>query len=333
MKVRFLLFLALALTVLSCIGERTSRYHKCEGAVWATSYHIVYNSPKMLDDSIIAVMGKVEMSLSPFEDISVVSMINRGESNVIDSLFRRVFLASQYFCQVSGGEFDPTVAPIVNLWGFGYRNGIMEPTKAQIDSAMRCVGILKCSLVGDTIIRPKGAEFNFSAITKGYGCDLIGEMLKRNGCVDFMVEIGGEVKVSGKNPHGDKWHIMVDAPVCNDSVVLHERMAVMEVTDCGIATSGNYRNFRSTASGKRVGHTVSALTGYPVMGNMLSATILAPDAITADALATACMTMTPEASLKMIRQLPEVEALIVVADTTSSLGWRIVTTPGFPDVE
>lgn len=317
---------------MSCIGGRSSRYHKCEGSVWATSYHIIYNSPKMLDDSIIAVMSRVEMSLSPFEPLSVVSRINSGESVITDSLFRRMFFASQYFCKMSGGEFDPTVAPVVNLWGFGYRIG-GDPTQEQIDSAMQWVGILKCSVVNDTIVKQKGTEFNFSAITKGYGCDLIGEMLKRNGCTDFMVEIGGEVVVSGKNPHGDKWHIMVDAPVSNDTAVVHERMAVMKVTGCGIATSGNYRNFRTTKSGRRVGHTISASTGWPVMGGTLSTTIVAADAMSADAVATACMAMTPERAMAMVETLPDTEALIVVEDSTSAMGWRIITTPGFPAVE
>ena len=333
MKLRLLIFAVVTLVMVSCLGTRSPRYHKCEGAVWATSYHIVYNSSKMLDDSIIAVMSMVEMSLSPFEPMSTVSRINRGETTDTDSLFRRILLASQRFCNLSGGAFDPTVAPVVNLWGFGYRNGSAEPTQAQIDSAMQGVGILKCRLDGTNIKKQPATEFNFSAITKGYGCDLIGEMLRRNGCTDYMIEIGGEVTVSGKNPRGEKWRIMVDAPVSNDTAVVHERMAVMEVTNCGIATSGNYRNYRSTLSGKRVGHTISSFTGRPVMSTMLSATVMASDAMTADALATACMAMNPDEAKAMIESMTDTEALIVVADTASVAGWNIVATSGFPVIQ
>lgn len=332
MKSRFLLFAVVPLLLVSCLGYKSSRYHKCEGAVWATSYHIVYNSPKMLDDSIIAVMSRVEMSLSPFEPMSTVSLINSGGSVVVDSLFRRVFNVSQKVCSLSGGAFDPTVAPVVNLWGFGYKSGSGDPTQAQIDSAMQGVGILKCLISDSTIVKHPATEFNFSAITKGYGCDLIGEMLQRNGCVDFMIEIGGEVVVSGKNPQGEKWHILIDAPVASDSTVVHERMAVIEVTDCGIATSGNYRNYRSVGPGKRVGHTINPLTGRPVESSMLSATVIAPDAMSADALATACMAMNPAKALSMIEALPHTEALIVVADSAAAAGWKMILTSGFPEV-
>lgn len=332
MKLRFVFFAVVSLLLVSCLGYRPSRYHKCEGAVWATSYHIVYNSPKMLDDSIIAVMSRVEMSLSPFEATSLVSRINRGESTVVDSLFRRVFTASQKVCSLSGGAFDPTVAPVVNLWGFGYKTGAGNPSREQIDSAMQGVGILKCLISDSTIVKHPATEFNFSAITKGYGCDLIGEMFRRNGCTDYMIEIGGEVVVSGKNPQGEKWHILIDAPVVSDSAVVHERMAVIEVTDCGIATSGNYRNYRSIGSGKRVGHTISSVTGYPVESTMLSATVIAPDAMTADALATACMAMEPAKALSMIESIPDTKALIVVADSTAALGWKMIITPNFPAI-
>lgn len=333
MKARFLLFAVVLVVLASCLGYKPSHYHKCEGAVWATSYHIVYNSPKMLDDSIIAVMSRVEMSLSSFEPMSTVSKINRGESLAVDFLFSRVFVASQNVCALSKGAFDPTVAPVVNLWGFGYKTGAGNPTQAQIDSALQGVGILKCLISDNKIVKHPATEFNFSAITKGYGCDLIGEMLQRNGCSDYMIEIGGEVVVSGKNPQGEKWHIMVDAPVMSDSTVLHERMAVIEVTDCGIATSGNYRNYRTVSSGKKVGHTINPITGHPVESAMLSATVLAPDAMTADALATACMAMPPLQAKAMIERLHGTEALIVVVDTTAASGWQIMTTPGFPAIK
>lgn len=331
MKLQYLILSAIFFALTGCLGQ-SSTYHKCEGAVWATSYHITYRSDKMLDDSIIAVMSQVEMSLSPFEEESTVSLINNGQSTLTDTLLRRIFLASQSICRISRGAFDPTLAPVVNLWGFGYHKGVQEPTQAQIDSAMQGVGILRCSLEGNKLIKSENTEFNFSAITKGYGCDLIGEMLQRNGCTDYMIEIGGEVAVMGKNPHGKPWHIMVDAPLANDTAVVHERMAVVAVTDCGIATSGNYRNYRNIRPGMRVGHTIDAFTGRPVATSTLSATVIAQDAMTADALATACMAMPVELALKMIGTLPDTEALIVTADSTGTKGWQLHTTPGFPEL-
>ncbi len=333
MKTKLSILIATLCALPGCMGHNSHPYHKCEGAVWGTSYHITYSSDKMLDDSIISVMSRMEMSLSPFEEESTISAINNGSSVATDSLLRRIFNKSQYICKISGGAFDPTVAPIVNLWGFGYKTGASEPTQAQIDSAMRGVGILKCAIIADTIVKSNFTEFNFSAITKGYGCDLIGEMLKRNGCTDYMVEIGGEVAVSGVNPHGEPWHIMVDTPISNDTAVIHDRMAVIAVTNCGIATSGNYRNYRTLRQGHKIGHTVSPATGRPVETSTLSATVIAHDAMTADALATACMAMPLADAMTMLKGLPDTEALIVVADSISPKKWVMHTTGGFPDIE
>lgn len=312
----------------SCNGPKV--YNSCEGSVWATSYHITYRSSRVLDDSIIEVMRRVEMSLSPFADSSLVSRINRNETAVTDSLFRRIFIASQQVNRMSGGCYDPTVAPLVNLWGFGYKKAAVEPRQEQIDSALRLVGIGRCVLDGDRIKKlDPSTEFDFSSITKGYACDLIGEMLRRNGCSDYLVEIGGEVAVSGKNPQGEKWRIMIDAPVENDTSVVHKRLSVIAVTDCGVATSGNYRNFKKTSSGKRW-HTISPSTGRPARSTTLSATVIAPNAMMADALATACMAMPLPDAMRMIESLPHTEALLV---TASSSGYEKHATGGFPETE
>lgn len=298
-----------------------------EGAVWNTTYHITYRSDRDLHDSIMAVMKQVESSLSPFAESSVISRINRGEDVAADSLLRRVFLTSQAVNRASSGAFDPTVAPLVNLWGFGYRNTGIEPTQAAIDSLLATVGIAECSLTADgRIVRKTPAtEFNFSAITKGYGCDLVGEMLRRNGVGDYLVEIGGEIALSGLSPRGKAWRVMVDAPVACDTAVVHERMAVIEPNAPGVATSGNYRNFKTTPDGK-IWHTVSPVTGRPAETDILSATVIAPSCMEADAYATSCMAMLAPEALRMIERIEGVECLLATADT-------ILTSKGFPRVE
>lgn len=329
MRKKYFAIVAVTVCLLSLAGAcgGFSSYRKCEGAVWATSYNITYRSDRNLDDSIISVMRIVENSLSPFADSSLVSRINRGETDVTDSLFRRIFAASQQVNKLSRGLFDPTVAPLVNLWGFGYKHADVEPSQAQIDSALAMVGIAGCRIVDGNLVKAHDKmEFDFSAITKGYGCDLIGEMLQRNGCSDFLVEIGGEVKASGINPQGQAWRIMVDAPLENDTAVVHRRLAVVEVSDCGVATSGNYRNFRAVAGGK-VWHTISPVTGRPAQSPTLSATVIARDAMMADAFATACMAMPTSDALAMIDSINGVEAMLVTADST---GFRLHTSREFP---
>lgn len=316
----------------ACTGSSNrNNYRKCEGSVWTTTYHITYNCAWNLDDSIFAVINRVDQSLSPFNSKSLISDINNGRDNRTDSLLRRIFLASQQFNRLSHGVFDPTVAPLVNLWGFGYRESDSIPSQAEIDSALTHVGIHQCSLTDDgRIVKPSPlTEFNFSAIAKGYACDLIGEMFRRNGCADYMVEIGGEMAVLGNNAHGDKWHIMIDSPIENDTTINHSSIAVIELTDAGIATSGNYRNFRRTSAGK-IWHTINPATGYPAQTSTLSATVIAPDAMSADALATACMSMSADSAITMIEAIPSTSAMLVENGLS---GFHIRTSADFPEIK
>lgn len=307
----------------------TGSYRQAEGSVWATLYHITYRADRDMADSITAVMRQVELSLSPFCDSSLVTRINRGESMVTDSLLRRVFAASQHVNSISGGRFDPTVAPLVNLWGFGYEDPANLPDSTAVAEALLPVGIGDCRIENGTMIKKSAdTQFNFSAITKGLGCDAIGEMMRRNGITDYMVEIGGEIALGGKNPRGEAWHIMIDTPVENDTAIVHDKLTMVELTDCGIATSGNYRNYRDTAKG-RIGHTIDPRTGYPVQTQVLSATVIAADAMTADALATACMTMQPDSAMKMIDGYTDAAALLVTADSCGR--WTLHRTSRFPE--
>ena len=327
-QIAFFTTICAVCATLCCGCGNSPAWHRTEGSVWATSYHITYRADRQLDDSILHVMDQVEMSLSPFREESLVSRINRGETDETDTLLRKIFTTSQQINLESGGMFDPTVAPAVNLWRFGYRDSGHEPTDSEIEQARGVVGIDGCSLENLRIVKKSTAtEFDFSAITKGYGCDRIGEMLRRNGCSDYMVEIGGEIALSGKNPQGEPWHIMIDAPVANDTTVVHNAMSVVKLTDCGIATSGNYRNYRDTPSG-RVGHTINPMTCRPVQTTTLSATVIAPDAMTADALATACMAMTHADALRMITSRPDTEAMLIEA--ADSGRWTVTCTENFP---
>lgn len=315
--------------------KRAPQWRSSEGVVWHTSYHIVYGGEHLgsasLDDSITAVLARVERSLSPFDSTSLVSRVNRSAGPVeVDSAFALVFGSSRQVASVSGGAFDPTVSPLVNLWGFGFTGRVAEPpSDACLAEALLLVGIDSCRLEGSTLYKKSpGTQFNFSAITKGYACDEVGRMLRRNGAENYMVEIGGEIAVAGHNPEGRKWRIMIDAPVENDTAVIHSRMAMVELADCGVATSGNYRNYRDFGN-FRAGHTISASTGRPVTTTTLSAAVVAPDAMLADALATACMAMDADSALAMIERIEGAELLLAVLNPADSTV-AVRRTPAFP---
>ena len=327
MKRMYHLHLTIAALLLMVVSGCTppASYRTLEGGVWNTIYRVTYRADKDLQDTILAAMKSVEMSLSPFAEGSVISAVNRGDSTArADGHLRRVFEASQQVNRLSQGAFDPTVAPLVNLWGFGYKSGQGDPTPEAIDSLLLTVGLAECSISDDGRVVRKSprTEFNFSAITKGYGCDMVGQALERNGVTDYLVEIGGEIAAHGVSPRRAKWRVSIDAPVENDTSIVHERMAVIEISDCGVATSGNYRNYRQGADGK-VWHTISPATGRPALTDLLSATVVAPSCMLADALATSCMAMESRRAMAMIDSLPGIEALLVTADTT-------LITNGFP---
>lgn len=330
-----------ALAIAGCTGcsQQPPVYTKIEGMNWNTFYHITYDSDADLSEAVLNAMKEVEMSLSPFNEGSLISALNRSESDSIDCMIEEVFAESQHVNRLSGGMFDPTVAPLINLWGFGYDKAEVLPSDVQIDSCLELVGIMECAICDGRLLKKSPCtQFNFSAITKGYGCDKVAEALSREGCNNFIVEIGGEIRLRGVNPQGEKWHIQVDAPV--EGVAVSERLAVIELTNCGIATSGNYRNFRDTDEG-RIGHTISPITGRPVQSELLSATVIAPTTMTADALATACMAMPLDAALSMIEDLGEgYSAMFVIPATdshsdsiSSTSPWKTVTTSRFPRLQ
>ncbi len=308
-------------------------FRQYEGVAWNTSFHITYASNVSLDDSIRGLMNTIEMSLSPFNSGSLLSKINRNESDSTDELIRRVFEKSVWVNKVSKGSFDPTLGPLIDLWGFGAGKSINTlPEKAAIDSVLEHVGIGDCRMLDGyrLVKKDPNTEFNFSAVAKGYGCDLVSQMFLRNGCRDYMIEIGGEIVVNGLSPRRGPWRVMIDAPIPSNDSIIHDGMAVIEVDSCSLATSGNYRNYR-LIDGRMVGHTIDGLTGYPSNSRVLSVTIIAPECIMADGLATACMTMELENAYEMIDSLPDTEALFVTMSLDRK--WELHPTPGFPAID
>ncbi len=314
---------ALYLTFASCGGDFLS----CDGETWGTTYHIVYASERPLDDSVLASMRLVDETLSMFNNGSTVSKINRGELDVADAHFRTVFEISRRVWELSDGRYDPTVAPLCDLWGFGTAEPESQPSEADVDAALGAVGLGECSVGSDGKVVRKSADtrFDFSSVAKGYGVDCIAEMFDRNGVNRYMIEIGGEIRVKGLSPRGRQWRIQVDAPVGG---IAHRRFGILQLgpENMAVATSGNYRNFRYDAEGKPYGHTLSPLTGYPAISEVLSATVLATDCALADALATACMTMGKGEALDMLSE-SGAEGLLIVAAPDS--GFVSVQTGGF----
>lgn len=263
------------------------------GVVWTTEYHITYQGRADLTDSIMSIFNAVDASASVYNKQSLITAINDNREQKTDLCFEELYKASLAIHKASNKCFDPTVMPLVNAWGFGYKSGNL-PTQTQIDSILTFVGLEKTHLSGGKLTKDDPRiQFDFSSIAKGYACDQIGLMLQRQGIEDYMVEIGGEVVVHGKSSHGSKWNISVDMPVADPTGSRHDAALTLSLTDASVATSGNYRKYKEV-DGKRISHIVNPLTGKSEQSNLLSVTIVAPDCMTADAWATACMVMGTE---------------------------------------
>lgn len=288
-------------------------YHKAEGMVWHTSYHITYESDKDLNDSILATINSVDHSLNAFDLSSIVSTVNKNDTTEVDRHFAAVYEMSRRVNRLSSGAFDPTLGPLIDAWGFGKGHEATSDT-LRLDSLLAFTGIEKTKLNKRVLIKDdRRIAFNFSAIAKGYGCDMVAEMFERNGVKSYLVEIGGEIRCSGKSPTGRKWRVSIDRPIRSDSI-RHDSQCIIELSEGGLATSGNYRNYNANST-PGTGHTISAYTGRPVATDILSASVIAPTAMEADALATAMMAMGTEGAKKVANDL-NYPTLLILKDST-----------------
>lgn len=289
-----------------------SDLQRTEGMVFGTFYHITYQYSRSLEDSISQVLQRIDKSLSPFNKESTISSVNNNTSTKADHMLADVFQRSMDIAKETYGAFDITVAPLVNLWGFGFKN-IDNVTAQKVDSLRQFVGTDKVKLVKGRIVKAHpNVMLDCSAIAKGYGVDVVGLMLESLGITNYMVEIGGEVRLRGCSPRGTLWNIGVTKPMDDTLSVRRDIEQVIQTTDISMATSGNYRNFY-VKGGKKFAHTIDPRTGYPVQHSILSSTVLATDCATADAYATSFMVLGLDSAQLVLRRHPELMAYFIYA--------------------
>ena len=300
-------------TVVIIRHQSSIPYQHNSGMVFGTTYNITYQCDSNLHNSIIRELEKVDEALSPFNKKSVITAVNNNHDIEVNDMFADVFLLAQKISDDTGGDFDITVAPLVNAWGFGFKNGT-QPTKHNIDSLKNIIGYKKVRLEGRKVVKKdKRLMLDCSSIAKGYGSDVVARFLQKRGVKNYMVEIGGEIVTKGISPKRVPWKIGVTRPVDDSLSVSKELQSVINVTDKAMATSGNYRNFYYK-NGKKYAHTIDPHTGSPVHHNILSATVIADNCATADAYATAFMVMGLEKAQKLLERHPELMAYFIYSD-------------------
>lgn len=311
-KRNFLWIVLCGLLSFSCQDKK--EYFEESGTVFHTLYHIKYEAPQLLTEQIDAELQKFNLSLNPFNPNSIIAKVNRNEAVEVDEWFKEVFNKSMEVSKNSEGVFDITCAPFINVWGFGFSKKD-SVTPQMIDSLKTFVGYQKVHLEGNQVVKEDPRLLlNCSAIAKGYACDVVARLLEKEGIENYMIDIGGEVVMKGVNPNGICWRIGINIPEDDSTNTKNNYDEIVQLCKKGaIATSGNYRNFY-IKYGKKYAHTIDPRTGYPSEQNILSATIVANDCITADAYATAFMAMGLDKAKEMAASLPEIEYYIIYAD-------------------
>lgn len=313
-KVLPIIFVVVVLAVVAiAVRKQNVAYQHDSGLVFGTSYNMTYQSNDNLKPEIEKVLAEVDASLSPFNEKSVITHVNKNETVTLDDHFITVFRLSSEIYKDTEGAFDITVAPLVNAWGFGFKNGITPDCHA-IDSLMQFVGFDKVKLQDGKIIKTDDRlMLDCSAIAKGYGVDAVARLLKSKGIDNYMVEIGGEIVASGENPKGAPWRIGVSKPDDDSVSVSNEIQGIINISNRAMATSGNYRNFYYKG-GKKYAHTIDPKTGCPVQHSILSATVVSDECAKADAYATAFMVMGLDKAKAVLARHKDMMAYFIYSD-------------------
>lgn len=312
-----ILFVLLLLVIYSC---NKSNYRAYRGGMYGTTFSIIYNYHSNLDKDIYDRMNSINASLSMFNPNSTISKFNqKGVMQIaIDSDFEKMYTKAVEVYEATDGAFDISVAPLINAWGFGYKHQKL-PTDEVVDSIMNFIGMDKVTMENHFIKKKiDGVELDASSIAKGLGVDLVAEYLDDKNIKNYMVEIGGEVRVKGVNRNGVKWRVGIDKPLEHDKN--REIQLILNMDDGAVATSGNYRNFY-IKDGQKYTHTINPHTGYPVSKSILSASVYSATCMEADAYATAFMVLGLDAAKSVIKNVKSIEGLIIYGEEDSIRIW------------
>ena len=305
---KFIFLTVVAFLLLINCNQESNKIIKISGNAQGTTWQITYLSENNSNykGAIDSIFNRIDLSLSTYDPASIISRINKNDTGVVvDDYFMEVFNKSIEVSDKTKGLFDVTVAPVVNAWGFGFTKKA-EVDSAMIDSLLDFIGYKMVRLEGKKLIKKKPQiMLDFNAIAPGYTVDVLTSYLESKGIINYIVELGGEVKAKGKKNNNENWTVGIDQP---NEIPTEGRplQAIIKLKDRALATSGNYRKFY-IENGKKYAHIIDPYTGYPAKHNLLSATVLAGDCMTADAYATAFMVMGLEKSKQFLSENRELQ--------------------------
>ena len=321
------------LVLFGCSNAATDQEHYFSGQTMGTTYNVKYVTNDQLDheqlkQSVEQRLIEINQLMSTYIDDSELSLFNISAPNspyLLSQETAFVVAEALRIGALSEGALDVTVGPLVNLWGFGpTKRPETIPTASQITQAKRFSGLDKLQLNGLELTKTvDGLYLDLSTIAKGYGVDAISQLLADAKLDNFLVEIGGEMRVSGTKANGEAWRIAIEKPVTTERAV----QRIISVGNHAVATSGDYRNYFEEA-GVRYSHLIDPNTGYPIQHKTVSATIVHPSSMTADGLATAMMVLSPEQA----KALAEKENLALLLVFKEGDGFIEYQSPAFQQI-
>ena len=298
----WLLTVLLLVPLSGCEEQQTLQF---SGSSMGTTYHVTVPppypefEPAQLETDLAETLAEVDRLMSTYREDSELSRFNRAPLDQwfsVSSGTAELVSNAQALSRLTAGAFDITVGPVVDLWGFGPEEAAEDmPTPEDIANALHMVGYQSVEVDEDASALRKTAvrSLDLSAIAKGYAVDAVFERLEARGVQNFLVEVGGEVRVRGVNPAGKRWLIGIEQPDRPPGTAVE----AIAVVDAAVATSGDYRNYR-VINGRRYSHTIDPTTGMPVDHALASVTVVDSSAARADGLATALLVMGPSPALE-----------------------------------
>jgi len=318
------------LVITSCTPRQIYKKVNFSGMAQGTYYTVTYfdHLDRNFQPQIDSLLDDFDMSVSMWQPESVISKVNRGEDISCDEIFINTYLLAREVAEASGGAFDYTVGPLVNAWGFGFEDR-QQVDQAMVDSLLPLIDFRLVRLVDNKIVMDReGINFDFNAVAQGYSVDLVGEFLAAKGLENYLVDIGGEVLAVGQKPAQGPWVVGIEKP-SEDELSERTLETTLELKNMAMATSGSYRKFYEE-DGVRYSHTIDPKTGYPVTHTLLSVSVVAKDAGTADAWATALLVMGLEKGKELLSKRNDLEAYFIYSGDDGALETYI--TPGMEDL-
>lgn len=309
------IFIIIIVCLFSC--EQQPKNTKLAGNVFGTTYSVIYDTEVNYEKQFDSLFYVINKSMSTYQTNSDISKLNRNEPIEVDKHFIKVFNTSKEIYSETDGVFDPTIGAVVNAWDFGSEGKIVALDSLKLDSLMLNVGLNKVKLVDNNIIKFKETFIDFNAIAKGYAVDVIGEFLESKNVANYLVEIGGEIRVRGQNKETNKfWTVGIDKPNFDGTQSI---LKAIHLKDEAMATSGTYRKFKVDENGNRYAHIIDTKTGYPSKTNVLSVSVIAEDCMTADAYATAFQAMGIENVSHFLQSHQELKVFFVFENENKEL--------------